>query len=217
MTASLQQTDNQPTQKPLGPNAGNPTLSRFQLTLLLLALAIVPSSVTVGMWYLMPGTEEGRLPVEFQIANVPGAAYYQQPAEKRDPLEDARVVITNRSDSTWDVLNIVVNKGYEIRDPETILEPGHSVDYHLDKFYNRSGFVFEPELSPVTHIRIFARIDKTHRQSVDMPLTADDYNRPLKSPRLVEMETTSKTASSPVAPTSDATNDSASSTEPSKE
>lgn len=176
-----------PHPQPLGPRGGNPPLTRWQLTWLLFALALVPSVATVGMYLLMPGVQEGELAVEYQISGVPTADYFQLPAEKRPPLSDARITITNRGQRTWDVLNIVINKGYEIRDPESELPPGESKAYQLDQFYNRSGFTFHPELSPVTHLRFFARVGKTSRQSYQTSIKESDYNRPNRSPAAQEM------------------------------
>lgn len=165
----------------LGPHAGNPTLKRWQLTILLIALAVVPSVATVGIWSLMPGVQEGQLPVEYQILGMPNADYYQLPATQRPPLEEARIVITNRSDKGWDLMNVRINSGFEVRDTQSKLGPGESKEYDFSKFYDRAGFTFDPELSPITRLRVFARVDKTTRQSIDTQLTHEDYNHPILS------------------------------------
>lgn len=172
----------------LGPHAGNPTLKRWQLTILLIALAVVPSVATVGIWSLMPGVQEGKLPVEYEILGMPQSDYYQLPATQRPPLENARIVITNRSDKGWDLMNVRINSGFEVRDTQSKLGPGESKEYQFSKFYDRAGFTFDPELSPITRLRIFARVDKTTRQSIDTKLTEQDYNHPILSATALEGE-----------------------------
>lgn len=159
---------------------GNPTLKKWQLTVLLLALAIVPSGATIGLWMILPEVQAGKLPVEFKIAGVPDPAYYQTAAEKRPPLDDPRIIITNRSSQDWDNLNVVINRGHEIRDPAVTLAPNKSVVYRLNMFYNRSGVTFQPELSPVYSLRIFARVGKDTRQSIDLSIEPEQLNQTIQ-------------------------------------
>jgi len=163
-----------------GPRGTNPTLSKVQLTLMLMMIGIVPSVLTVGLFFILPQVSEGQLPVEFVINGVPtDPSYYELPAEKRPPLQDAKVSIKNMGDMTWTQINVVINRGYEIRDPHKTVKPGETVTYRFDKFYDRSGFTFEPELSPIRHLRIFARQADENRASIHRDISVDDYEKPI--------------------------------------
>lgn len=160
------------------PRLGNPKLSRWQLTSLLILLAIVPTALTVGLWMILPKVSEGKLPVEFTISGMPAEmTYYDLPTEQRPPLNDAKIEITNRSNIDWTQLNVMINRGYEVRDPSRVVKPGETVVYRFDKFYNRSGFTFDPELAPISHLRIFARQINYTRASIHQDITPQDYGK----------------------------------------
>lgn len=159
----------------LGPNAGNPRLSKTTLTYLLVALAIVPSAATIGLRLMTPGVKEGELPVTYRLLGMAGPDYYTLPAETRPPLDDPRLQITNTGDGPLTQLNVILNYSHEIRDPHLVLAPNQSVVYRLKRFYNRAGIPFVPELSPIKHLRIFAKQDDLSRASIHVPVTPADY------------------------------------------
>ncbi len=165
-----------PTAK-LGPNAGNPRLSKTTLTCLLVALAIVPSAATIGLRLMTPGVKEGELPVSYRLLGMAGPDYYALSAETRPPLDDPRLQITNTGDGPLTQLNVILNYSHEIRDPHLVLAPNQSVVYRLKRFYNRAGIPFVPELSPIKHLRIFAKQDDLSRASVHVPITMADYGQ----------------------------------------
>jgi len=161
----------------LGPNAGNPRLSKTTLTYLLVALAIVPSAATIGLRLMTPGVKEGELPVTYRLLGMAGPDYYALSAETRPPLDDPRLQITNTGDGPLTQLNVILNYSHEIRDPHLVLAPNQSVVYRLKRFYNRAGIPFVPELSPIKHLRIFAKQDDLSRASVHVPVTMADYGQ----------------------------------------
>ncbi len=159
-------------QQKLGPRAGNRTLSKQTLTFLLIGLAVIPSVVTVGLWYTAPRVKEGDLPVSFEVLGMPvDGQYYQLPAESREPLEDPRIEIRNDGDGPLKNFNLMINHSHEIRDPQLILEPGETMVFRLRRFYNRAGIPFVPELGPVTHLRVFAKQPDQSRASLDRKIT----------------------------------------------
>jgi hypothetical protein len=166
----------------LGPNAGNPRLSKTTLTYLLVALAIVPSAATIGLRLMTPGVKEGQLPVTYRLLGMAGPDYYQLPAETRPPLDDPRLQITNTGDGPLTQLNVILNYSHEIRDPHLVLAPNQSVVYRLKRFYNRAGIPFVPELSPIKHLRIFAKQDDLSRASLHVPVTPADYGPATEEP-----------------------------------
>ena len=155
----------------LGPRAGNRPLNKSVLTLLLIALAIVPSAATIGLWMTAPRVKEGALPVTYEFLGMANADYYSLPAESREPLDDPRLVIKNISEGPISNFNVVLNKSHEIRDPHLVLEPEQSITYRLKRFYSRAGIPFVPELNPVTHVRIFAKQADQSRASLHQPVT----------------------------------------------
>lgn len=171
------------TEHKLGPRAGNRPLKKSVLTLLLIGLATVPSVATVGLWMIAPRVKEGELPVSYQFLGVAGSEYYAQPAEAREPLDDPRLQITNIGLGPISNFNVVINYSHEIRDPHLVLAPQESVTFRLKRFYNRAGIPFVPELSPVKHVRIFAKQADQSRasihQAVDLPTApSSGANRP---------------------------------------
>jgi hypothetical protein len=167
-----------------GPRAGNPALSNRSLTFLLIALAVVPSLATVGIWSISPRVGEGALPTAFLISGMPSDPnYYAAPAEVRHPLDDAKIEIRNTGPLTLSQINVIINHSHEIRDPHKLLEPGESVVYRFNRFYNRAGFTFHPELSPVKHLRIFAKQGDRSRASFNREILPADYDRWVNTPQ----------------------------------
>lgn len=154
------------TEEKLGPRAGNRPLKKWVLTLLLIGLATIPSLATIGLWMTAPRVKEGELPVTYAFYGVGDDGYYAQPAESRDPLDDPRLQITNVGTEAISNFNVVLNYAHEIRDPHLVLEPQQSVTFRLRRFYNRAGIPFVPELSPIRHIRIFAKQADQSRASI---------------------------------------------------
>ena len=171
------------TEAKLGPRAGNRPMKKSVLTLLLIALATVPSLATVGLWMAAPRVKEGALPVSYKFIGVPTSEYYARPADSREPLDDPRLEITNIGNGPISNFNVVLNKSHEIRDPQLVLEPQQSVTYRLKRFYSRAGIPFVPELGPVTHVRIFAKQADQSRASIHQAValqdgSASETNRP---------------------------------------
>jgi hypothetical protein len=162
-----------PEQK-LGPRAGNRPLNKSVLTVLLVALATVPSVATVGLWMSAPRVKEGELTVAYQFLGLGDRDYYAQPAESRDPLDDPRLQIKNVGSGPISNFNVVLNRTYEIRDPHLVLEPQQSITYRLKRFYNRAGIPFVPELSPIKHVRIFAKQADQSRASIHQAVELSD-------------------------------------------
>jgi len=165
----------------LGPRAGNRTLSKVTLTYLLVGLAVIPSAVTVGLWSISPRVKEGQLPVEILFLGMPSdPQYYAQPAETRDPLDDPRLEISNLGGAMLANFNVIVNHSHEIRDPQLVLEPGETIVYRLKRFYNRAGIPFVPELSPVKHLRVFAKQADQTRASLHRTIAIHEYGQPIR-------------------------------------
>lgn len=175
-------TDPHPTPLPkLGPRAGNRPLPKTTLTALLIALAIVPTAATLGLRAIAPPVSEGQLPVSYAILGIPSAeTYYKTPAESRDPLDDPRLEIVNLGELPISNFNVIVNYSHEIRDPKLELQPGESVVFRLKRFYSRAGIPFVPELSPVKHLRIFAKQADHTRASLHVPIAPEQYGQAIR-------------------------------------
>lgn len=164
--------------KTVGPVSRNPRLSPRNLTILLLLLAAVPSIATVGMFYMVPGTQEGQLPVRFAIQGLPGPEHYQKPAKDRQLIIRPMFVVKNISDQPWRNLYIELNGRFEKRDMKAVVQPGEIVSYDLHVFYEkRTSVRFAPEHQPVESVRIFAKVGKSSRESFTTKVRWEDYGK----------------------------------------
>jgi len=164
--------------KSIGPVDRNPRLSPKNLTILLIILAVVPSFATIGMFYMMPGTKEDQLPVQFAIHGMPGADHYEKNAKDRELLIRPMFVLKNISDKPWRNLYIELNGRFEKRDMQAVIEPGQIVSYDLHVFYEkRTSVRFAPEHQPVKRVRIFAKVGDSSRESFNTDIHWEDYGK----------------------------------------
>ena len=141
---------------------GSPFLSHQALTTLLFAMAAVPIIVIAVLWNFLPPVHEGELQANVYAEGVPPDEFYEVRYDQRPTVSDGFLVVQNNSDEDWTMLNIQVNKNYQIYDTEPILANSKR-KFKLDKFITRSGARFSLRYNPLKSVMIYARLPSSER------------------------------------------------------
>jgi len=135
------------------------SLSRFQLTLLLICFSIVPPAFVVSLVVLFPAAPELKLvaKIRFDVSVI---------RPRKDP-ENPRilpsVVIQNPTDEIWNRIAVSVNKDFFFYRPEA-LQGGDEFSIPLEFFVTKSGNVaFQPGSEWVHRVTVYAQVPSAAR------------------------------------------------------
>lgn len=149
-----------------------PRLTHRGLTLLLIAMCLIPTITIFALWAYLPPVFEGQLEADARTTNLPPAEFYQQPFQDRPRYSGGQLHVLNRSDQVWTMLNVQINHFYQIYDREP-LNPGEERTYELDRFVTRTGAIFDLRYNPVRNVRVYAR-----RPTRDRATFFKDFEQP---------------------------------------
>ncbi|MCA9193824.1 MAG: hypothetical protein KDB03_18755 [Planctomycetales bacterium] len=128
------------------------TLSSGQLTMLFIVVTLVPFSLVVTMYFMLPTGDDPVLEAEVIVGPR---------AWPNDKAQNARLVpcvtITNPTSDEWDNLNMAVNDMFFYYHPEP-LEAGESMFVPLKFFHTKGNQNFPPESQPLTELTVYAQI-----------------------------------------------------------
>lgn len=133
-----------------------PHLSARGLTILLCLMCVVPVVTIVTLWRMMPPVYEDQLEASVSAINLPPSDFYDRFYTERSDWNVGELVVRNESDQDWTLLNIQVNRNYQIYDIEPI--PAHGErNYKLDRFVSRTGAKFQLRYNQLKSVRVYAR------------------------------------------------------------
>ncbi len=145
-----------------------PRLSSRGLTILLIAMCLVPVVVITTLQFVMPPVRPGYLRADVELRNTPPASYYQLPLDQRREFPQAEVLITNTMEVPWTNLNVRINNGnYQIYDHNVPINPGQQRAFLLDRFVHRSGAVFQVGIVRPVNLEIYAALPDRSRATLD--------------------------------------------------
>lgn len=146
----------------------SPRLTTNGLTVMLTAMCLVPVITIFALWQILPPPEEDKLEVEVTKVGVPDMDYYFQDIEDRKDVQDAYIVVKNKSETEWRHIFIKVNKHYDVHDHDP-LKAGEERIYLLNKFVGRTSARYDLRQLPLHHIRIFAKqMDSGARATINL-------------------------------------------------
>lgn len=149
-----------------------PRLTHRGLTLLLVAMCLVPTITIFSLWSYLPPVFEGELEADARTTNLPAAEFYEQPFRDRPKVAGGQLHVLNKSDQVWTMLNVQINHFYQIYDRDP-LNPGEERTYELDRFVTRTGAIFDLRYNPVKNVRVYAR-----RPTRDRATFFKDFEQP---------------------------------------
>ena len=135
------------------------SLSKFQLTCLLLCFSIIPPAFVVSMVLFFPASPELKL-----VANVRLDMAVIRPREDPDkPRILPSVVIKNPTEEVWNRIAVSINKDFFFYRPDS-LEPQQEFSVPLEFFVTKSGNVaFQPGSEWVHRVTVYAQVPSAAR------------------------------------------------------
>lgn len=127
------------------------------LTGLLLSVMLVPPTMIVVLWSILPPVKANQLQAAVQIDNAPPPNYYQGRVDDRPFDPNVTVKVTNTGAEPWTNINVRVNRYFHIYDSEKPLLSGESRSYLLSRFLSR-GVFFDMRYNPVQQVLVYARL-----------------------------------------------------------
>jgi hypothetical protein len=140
-----------------------PRLSQRALIALLAVMCLVPIVVVLVLWRLLPPVQAGQLPCRVELADVPPPSIYDLPIGERPVTPAARVIITNLGDEPWTNINVRINREFYVYELHRPLEPGHSMEFYVDRFVSRNGAPFEVRFVRIREVEVYARLSSKAR------------------------------------------------------
>jgi hypothetical protein len=135
------------------------SLSKFQLTCLLLCFSIIPPAFVVSMVLFFPASPELKLEaaVRFDVSVI---------RPRKDP-ENPRilpsVVIKNPTEEVWNRIAVSINKDFFFYRPDS-LKPKEEFSVPLEFFVTKSGNVaFQPGSEWVQRVTVYAQVPSAAR------------------------------------------------------
>lgn len=154
-----------------------PTISRFQLTALLVLISTIPPAFVVSMVAFNRPPPEPRLDVqvEFDVTVI-------HPRKSPDsPRILPCVKVRNPTEGTWRNIAVSLNKDFFFYYPEP-LGPGEEIVAPLEFFVTKGGNVlFQPGSSSVRRVTVFAQIPDKSRAVAE--LYFDEDGNPEEPPK----------------------------------
>lgn len=156
-----------------------PTLGPRGLSILLIAMCVIPIVTIFQLWRILPPVEEGTLQAAVAAAELPPSEFYELPYEDRTEVPPGKLLVRNLSDQDWTHLNIQINRHYQIYDTVPI-EAGQTREFNLDRFVSRTGAPFKLQYNSLKYVRIYARRPTKDRATFEYDFENEGYP-PLES------------------------------------
>lgn len=138
------------------------TLTRTQLTLVLILVTLIPFLLVIGLWFSLPEGAEPVLPAEVRIGPV---------AWPNEGAPDARLVpcmiMKNPTADTWQNINLAINEQFYYFHPDP-LEGGGQIEVPLKFFHTKGNQFFPPEKQKLKLVTIYAQIPDGSRAVVEI-------------------------------------------------
>ena len=138
------------------------TLTRTQLTLVLILVTLIPFLLVIGLWFSLPEGAEPVLPAEVRIGPV---------AWPNEGAPDARLVpcmiLKNPTSDSWENINLAINDQFYYFDPGPLLG-GDQMQVPLKFFHTKGNQFFPPEKQKLKLVTIYAQIPDGSRAVVEI-------------------------------------------------
>lgn len=138
------------------------TLTRWQLTLALVVITLIPFGLVVVLYTTMPNTEDPVLPVEISVGPR---------AWPNEQAENARVVpcaiVRNPTDEEWRNLSLRINKQFQFDRHEPVAA-GEEVVVPLKFFHTKGNQYYPPESQPLKLMEVYAQIPSGARAILEI-------------------------------------------------
>jgi hypothetical protein len=144
------------------------------LTGLLVTVTLIPPTMIVVLWAILPPVKANQLLAEVHVENAPSPSFYLQEFSDRTFDSNVQIIVKNVGDVPWTNINVRVNRYYNIYDHEHPVRPGDQRAYLLSRFLYRDVF-FDMRYNPVRTVMVYARLPDGSRAT---------YSWPPESPRL---------------------------------
>lgn len=128
------------------------TLSRTQLTAVLVLVTLLPFSLVVVLYSTLPDFDDPVLEVDVQIGPR---------AWSSEGSDDAHlvpcVILKNPTSDPWNNVNMSVNHQFHFMHPD-IVGPGEEIFVPLKFFHTKGNAYFPPESQELKELTIYAQI-----------------------------------------------------------
>jgi hypothetical protein len=131
------------------------TLTRTQLTLVLILVPIAPVLLGVVLWNSLPDIPEPKLTADVRIG-----------AEAIDGVLVPCVILKNPTDEPWRNVNLSINKLFDHYHPEPI-PAGQQIQIPLNAFHTKGNQYFPPEKQKIKLLIVYAQISDNSRAVVE--------------------------------------------------
>ena len=128
------------------------TLSRTQLTAVLVLVTLLPFCLVVVLYSTLPEFDDPVLEVDVEIAP---RAWPNELAENAHLVPC--VVLRNPTTEPWNNVNMSVNHQFHFLHPD-IIEPGSEIFVPLKFFHTKGNANFPPESQELKELTIYAQI-----------------------------------------------------------
>jgi hypothetical protein len=127
------------------------TLTRTQLTLVLVLVTMIPFFLVVALWYSLPLTPEPVLSAEVRVGPM---------AWPSEGAPDARLVpcmvLKNPTQDAWQNINLAINEQFYYFHPDP-LPGGGQIHIPLKFFHTKGNQFYPPEKQKLKLITIYAQ------------------------------------------------------------
>ena len=138
------------------------TLTRTQLTAVLVLVTMIPFLLVVGLWFSLPATPEPVLPAEVRVGPM---------AWPNEGAPDARLVpcmiLRNPTQDEWQNINLAINDQFYYFHPDP-LAGGGQIHIPLKFFHTKGNQFYPPEKQKLKLITIYAQIPDGSRAILEV-------------------------------------------------
>lgn len=138
------------------------TLTRKQLTLVLVLVTMIPFLLVVGLWFTLPETPEPVLPAEVRVGPM---------AWPNEGATNARLVpcmiLKNPTEDEWRNINLAINEQFYYFHPDP-LAGGGQIHIPLKFFHTKGNQFYPPEKQKLKLITIYAQIPNGARAILEV-------------------------------------------------
>ena len=144
------------------------TLTRTQLTLVLILVTMIPFLLVIGLWFSLPEGAEPVLPAEVRVGPV---------AWPSEGAPDARLVpcmiLKNPTSDQWRNINLAINEQFYYFHPDP-LAGGDEINVPLKFFHTKGNQFYPPEKQKLKLVTVYAQIPDGSRAVVEIDDTQLD-------------------------------------------
>ena len=150
------------------------TLTRKQLTAVLVLVTLIPFLLVVGLWFSLPETPEPVLPAEVRVGPM---------AWPTEGAPNARLVpcmiLKNPTQDVWENIHLAINDQFYYFHPDS-LSGGGQIHIPLKFFHTKGNQFYPPEKQKLKLITIYAQIPDGSRAILEV----DEFQLQATSPHI---------------------------------